>query len=130
MKRSLASFAILLTVISPAFAQTAKKSSPEAAEKAELARLKSKYTTAKKALKAKKGDATRKVAFADAAANYGTLVMNAITYKDRSLKYKTALNLFREALAVVPTHTQAQQNKEMIESIYRSLGKPIPGPNS
>ncbi|MBS1716226.1 MAG: hypothetical protein JSS72_00665 [Armatimonadetes bacterium] len=45
---------------------------------------------------------------------------------DRKVKYRDALRLYREALKYDPTNKDAMGNKNMIESIYRSMGRPIP----
>jgi tetratricopeptide (TPR) repeat protein len=47
----------------------------------------------------------------------------ALTPKE---KYPKALALFREALKVDPKNKVALENKNMIEQIYKSMGRPIP----
>jgi tetratricopeptide (TPR) repeat protein len=42
-------------------------------------------------------------------------------------KYRPALKAFRQALKLNPNHKQAKAEKDMIESIYRQMGMPIPG---
>jgi hypothetical protein len=42
------------------------------------------------------------------------------------VKYPQALRLFRRVLELDPSHEQAKAEKEQIESIYRSMGRPIP----
>jgi hypothetical protein len=41
-------------------------------------------------------------------------------------KYRAALEDFRKALAADPTNKDAKASKETIESIYTSMGRPIP----
>lgn len=41
-------------------------------------------------------------------------------------KYPGALKLFREALTADPANQQAQQSKDLIESIYKQMRRPIP----
>jgi hypothetical protein len=42
------------------------------------------------------------------------------------VKYRTALKQFRRVLELDPSHKQAATEKDMIESIYRQMGRPIP----
>lgn len=42
------------------------------------------------------------------------------------VKYPQALKLFRRALELDPAHKEAIAEKEQIETIYRSMNKPIP----
>lgn len=42
-------------------------------------------------------------------------------------KYPKALSMFNEALKVDPQNKLALESKGMIEGIYESMGKPIPG---
>ena len=45
---------------------------------------------------------------------------------DQKVKYKEALILYREALKIDPTNKEASSNKDLIESIYKSMNRPIP----
>ncbi|MES2459090.1 MAG: tetratricopeptide repeat protein [Armatimonadota bacterium] len=42
------------------------------------------------------------------------------------IKYKAALEDFRKALAADPTNKDAKASKDTIESIYTSMGRPVP----
>lgn len=42
-------------------------------------------------------------------------------------KYPKALAMFDEALKIDPTNTLAVKSKALIEGIYKSMGKPVPG---
>jgi hypothetical protein len=42
------------------------------------------------------------------------------------IKYRAALSDLRKALAAVPDKAEAKQAKEQIESIYESMGRPVP----
>jgi tetratricopeptide (TPR) repeat protein len=42
-------------------------------------------------------------------------------------KYPKALDLYRQALELDPANKEAKENKDLIESIYKSMGKAIPG---
>lgn len=44
-------------------------------------------------------------------------------------KYPKALEMFAEALKVDPQNKLALDSKSMIEGIYESMGKPVPGTN-
>lgn len=44
----------------------------------------------------------------------------------RKVKYRAALEDFRKALAADPKNQDAKAAKDTIESIYKSLGRPIP----
>ncbi len=41
-------------------------------------------------------------------------------------KYPKSLRLYREVLKTDPKNAEAKENKERIEMIYRSMGRPIP----
>ena len=43
------------------------------------------------------------------------------------VKYRKALDDFREALKNDPTNAKAKDNKALIENIYHSMGRPVPG---
>ncbi|MBL8196544.1 MAG: tetratricopeptide repeat protein [Blastocatellia bacterium] len=42
------------------------------------------------------------------------------------VKYRQALKLFKRALELDPTHKESLAEKEQIEAIYRSMGRPVP----
>lgn len=103
-----------------------QKTAPKETEAKALARLEVAYKSAKAKAKAKPKVATLRKAHARAATALGTAVMNSQAARSRSQKYVEALKLFREALAIDPSDAEAKQNKELIESIYLSMGKKIP----
>lgn len=59
----------------------------------------------------------------------GTKIMNdpKLTPKE---KYPKALDLYRDALALDPSNKEAKENKAMIEAIYKSMGREVPGEES
>lgn len=59
----------------------------------------------------------------------GTKIMTDPKLKP-SEKYPQALELYRQALALDPENAEARGNKAMIESIYKSMGRPVPGEGS
>lgn len=83
------------------------------------------YASAKKALSAKPKDKKLQKAFVVATDRYATATMNAPSLPPR-MKYPAALRLYREALKVEPTNREAKNNSDMIVSIYKSMGRPIP----
>jgi tetratricopeptide (TPR) repeat protein len=121
--RLTASLTVLLAV---ALVGAQPKTDPLATEKKELVRLETAYKAAKAKSTKNPKDVAARNAYSKAASDYGTAVMKAMSLKDRAAKYGKALNLFREALRANPDNTEAKANKDMIESIYKSLGKPIP----
>lgn len=94
-------------------------------EKAKVAKLEQAYKSAKAAYTKKQGDTKLKQAYADATVKYATAVMTTPTMTSKD-KYPAALRLYREALVVDPHNKEAYENKMMIISIYKSLGRPIP----
>lgn len=65
-------------------------------------------------------------AIAKAYADRGTFRMNDGKAGAR-VKYRAALDDYRKALAADPANAEAKNNKDMIENIYRSMNRPIPG---
>lgn len=71
----------------------------------------------------KKGD---KKALAQAYADRGYEKMMDESAAPR-VKYRAALADFRLALKADPSNQKAKENKQTIEDIYRSMGRPVPG---
>ncbi len=78
----------------------------------------------KKITEAEKGKDKKATAAAYAAR--GTVRMND-DKAGAKVKYRAALDDYRKALSLDPENAEAKTNKEMIESIYKSMGRPIPG---
>lgn len=96
------------------------------AEKAKLAKHETAYQKAKRAYEADpKRPADKRKALVEAAVQFGatTMVSPVLTSQ---VKYPKALRLFREALKLDPKHARATEYRDLIEGIYRSMGKPIP----
>ena len=55
----------------------------------------------------------------------GTFRMNDTAAAPRVI-YRAALSDYRQALKLDPTNKEAQANTALIESIYKSMGRPIP----
>jgi hypothetical protein len=116
------SLAICLLLVGTAFAQNSIDTKTELAnlKKLEGLRLVSKA----KFLKSPKDAKKRKEYLAL------TLMLANNTQASMALgskvKYPKALRLYREVLQTDPKNKEAKENKERIEMIYRSMGKPIP----
>ena len=67
-----------------------------------------------------------KPAIAAAYAERGTYRMNDANAGART-KYRAALDDYRQALKADPTNAEAKHNKDLIEGIYKQMGRPIPG---
>jgi hypothetical protein len=101
-------------------------SDPNAGATAPDQPLDEKVATAKAAYERNPSDTAAKAAYADAA------LMNANFYMYKSplppnQKYPKALALYRDVLTLDPTNATAKQSIETIESIYRSMNRPVPG---
>ncbi|MDX1933690.1 MAG: hypothetical protein SFU56_13920 [Capsulimonadales bacterium] len=73
---------------------------------------------------AEKGKDKKKIAAAYA--ERGTFRMNDDAAGAR-VKYRAALEDYRKAQAADPGNAEAAGNKKMIEDIYKSMGRPVPG---
>ena len=62
---------------------------------------------------------------AEADYQYGHALMmdNALSPR---LKYRQSLAALRQALKLNPQHKQAKADKDLIEGIYRQMGRPVP----
>lgn len=91
----------------------------------DITKLQSDQKTAKAAFEAKTSDEELKKKYVVATVKLGTATMMSEKI-DRKFKYVGALRLYREALKVDPTNVEAMKNKDLIESIYRDMKRPIP----
>lgn len=115
--------ALAMLTTSGAIAQsTPAKQSPE---QAKLSQAEKAYVANKKAFEKKPKDAALKKNHVESTTAFGEVVMNSplLPAKD---KYPKALRLFREALALDPKNKKAKDGRDLIEGIYRSMGRPIP----
>ena len=104
---------------SPAAKPTTK---PAAAAKYDEAKLK----TLEAKLAKKPSDAKLKSETAEANFQVGYAMMINENLPPR-VKYPGALKHYRRALSLNPKHAKAAENKKMIEDIYKSMGRPVPG---
>lgn len=101
-------------------AEERKKADTEKMKKAEA-----NYKASKAAYEKKPSDPKLKDAYVKATNEYANSIMMNSAYTPVE-KYPPALRLYREVLKVDPKNAEARRWIETIESIYRSLGKPIP----
>ena len=94
-------------------------------DKLKLAALEKSYATAKRAYQKRTFHAPTRKAYVDATVKLGTASMMSSSL-DRKVKYKQALHYYREALKLDPSNREAKQNYDMIVSIYKQMGRPIP----
>lgn len=93
-------------------------------ELATIAKLDAAYVAAKKAYSTKATPQNRSALIAAAMKLADTvLVSPALSPKD---KYPRSLRAYREVKKLDPKHIAAQEKIELIEGIYRSMGRPIP----
>jgi hypothetical protein len=90
-----------------------------------LVPLDKKFSAAAADLKKNPKDTKVKKAYVDAAYNYGHAAMMH-GQQSPKVMYRASLALYRKALAVDPKHKPSLDDKNTIESIYKSMGMPIP----
>lgn len=116
--------AVLLALATPVIAQKKTMADLDKEEVAMLGRLERAYVAAR--LKNEKApSAPAKKAYLGAALKYAdaVLVSPALGPKD---KYPKALRVYREVKNVDPANKAAKEKIELIEGIYKSMGRPIP----
>lgn len=124
MVRQASVLLIATLMASVAFGQNATQQVSDA----KLKELKATYATAKKNHTAKPKDAKAKKALVNASFALGMGSMYSVSLPAR-VKYKDALTYFRETLKLDPKHKLAAEQKKLIEDIYKSMGRPVPGGN-
>lgn len=97
----------------------------EKKEQAKLAGLKATYVAAKQTSAKAPADAAKKAKYVQATLAYGDAVMNSPILKPKD-KYPQSLGLFREAKKADPKNKTAAERIQLIEDIYRSMGRPVP----
>lgn len=91
----------------------------------EMKEMVEKVKKAQSAYDANKTDAKAKSGLAAAKLTYG----NALRDSEKlpfSIKYRAALKMYRQVLELDPQNKEATEKKTEIESIYKSMGRPIP----
>lgn len=115
MRKFLVAALLLASVLS--FAQTASLKKLKGLEKS--------YVAAKAALAKSPKDKKVQKKFVDAGVKYGHECMMSQDL-DRKEKYKLALRAYREVLKIDPKNEVAKPESDLIISIYKQMGRPIP----
>lgn len=128
MRMTVLALALGLCAVAPAgFALAAEKPAAAAKPAAGAAKYDEAKLQALEAKLAKKPkDAKLKQQVAEANYQVGFAMMNNPNLPPR-MKYPGALKKYNRALALNPKHAAAARDKKMIEDIYKSMGRPIPG---
>ncbi len=125
MKRVLSIVVLAVCAFSAAQKGPMQQGGGKEVSKAQLAKLDKEYKAAeaayKKAPKDKK--VVKKYADASFALGMGTMVGEGLTPRE---KYTGALKYLRRSVKADPKNKLAKEQIEMIESIYKSMGRPIP----
>ncbi len=112
-------FSLLLVVLAAFAAVTSAQTT------AEVKTYGKAYDAAKKSLTSRPKDPKSRQAFVAAGDRYATATMMSPDL-DRKVKYRDALRIYREVLKVDPKNHEAKNNSDMIVSIYKQMGRPIP----
>ena len=129
VKLIIGTLCFLLTVSIFAFAPVQKqaggKTGTEQVTAEKLAKSEKEYKAAKAAFEKKPKDSKLKKAYVDSTVTFALGNMYSATLPPNK-KYKLALQYFRQALKADPTNKLAKEQSQMIESIYKSMGKEVP----
>jgi tetratricopeptide (TPR) repeat protein len=102
-----------------------QQSKPSAADQEKLTKLEKAYKAAKIRLAKAPHDAKAKSDFASIGAAYGHESMLSPALAPR-VKYPQALRIYREVLKIDPNQPTAKKESELIISIYKQMGRPVP----
>ncbi|MBS1709548.1 MAG: hypothetical protein JSS65_12615 [Armatimonadetes bacterium] len=97
----------------------------DGADKDARTKLEDVYKKAKADSEAAKGDKTRLDAYTKATMALGDAYMYAKDLGPKDM-YPNALKLYREAYKADPNTPDAKKNIELIEDIYKSMGRKVP----
>ena len=78
------------------------------------------------ALKKAPDDPKAKAAYVETAYKYGHELYSGDTSVSQTIRYRAALAVYRRVLKVDPANQKSLEEKQMIEKIYSSMGRPIP----
>jgi tetratricopeptide (TPR) repeat protein len=118
--------AILALLMVPAFSQYNNKPVSPAEEKKNIAKLLANHAKAKAAFVKAPKDVKVKKSYVQSNVALGYQYTYSATV-DRKEKYKIALKYLREALKHDPKNKDARTMHDQIVSIYKSMGRPVPG---
>ncbi len=122
--RSLVSYSLaaLLFCIGSAFAQNSIDTKTELAN---LKKLESLQTASKTKFQKTPKDAKMRKEYVSVTLTLANNIQASMALTSKE-KYPKALRLYREVLKTDPKNKEAKENKERIEMIYRSMGRPVP----
>jgi hypothetical protein len=92
---------------------------------AKLTKLEKEYKSSQAVLKSRHRDKKAIERFSTIGALYGHESMMSPALPPR-VKYRQALHIYREVLKVDPLNKVAKADSDLIISIYKSMGRPIP----
>ncbi|MHB1549511.1 MAG: hypothetical protein ACYCX8_12345 [Acidimicrobiales bacterium] len=98
---------------------------PELKEKQKLFKLEKEYKISKNLYAQKPGQIHFKKNYLATTLSLADAVMTSTVLLPK-IKYPQALRLYREVLSLTPENKSAKKNKDLIEGIYRNMGRPIP----
>lgn len=93
--------------------------------KVDFAALEKAYTDADAAFKKAPKDEKAKKAYIEATVKLATETMEHSDLPPRE-KYRKSLKLYRDVLKTDPDNEEAKMNSQLIEDIYKSMGRPVP----
>lgn len=108
-----------------ALALAAALGAAQSASEKKLQQLEKTYTAAKASFAKKPKDKKVREQFVTAGVKFGHESMVSPDLPPR-LKYRQALRVYREVLKVDPKNEVAKKESDLIISIYKSMGRPIP----
>ena len=118
------SFSVLAVILFGTLATT-QATNPSLKEKQRLLMLEKNYKQSKSLYVSNPKNENFRKAYILDTLTLGNAIMTSTTLAPKA-KYPHALRLFREVLVIDPKNRSAMKNKELIEGIYKSMGRPIP----
>jgi hypothetical protein len=122
MRPLLAALFVMLSVVGLGQMKLAQ---PTQADKARLASLEKSYKVAKADYVKKPKDAGVRKKFVMAATKFGHESMTSPVLPAK-VKYRQALRIYREVLAIDPKNPVAKPESDLIVRIYKSMGREVP----
>ncbi|RYG49364.1 hypothetical protein EON79_01560 [bacterium] len=98
---------------------------PQSEDAKRLAKLEKNYVATKAALAKKPKDKKTREAFVTAGTLFGheSMISPELSAK---IKYRQALKVYREVLKIDPKQPVARKEYDLIVSIYKQMGRPVP----
>ena len=106
-------------------AQFAQATITEAQEKAQITKLSKKMNASKAAFEKDKKNNKLKASYIKDAMAVADMTLEAL-YLSPKQKYPASLRLYRAVLKLDSKHKAANEKKNLIEGIYKSMGRPVP----